>query len=163
MDVVIAPKARRPIWLFLPFVILLPTLIVGYFQEGPVVFFSSALAIGVAAFLLGWYGRVDRKGFRTPPSPSADLAAIAIMDRTAGQVELESGVLTWKPWPKARGRARTLMSVPFSRMTRVVLQEQPSGLTHGVYRVRCEVADGAPLEMRVLGRLEDFSRALRAR
>jgi hypothetical protein len=162
MEVVIEPKARRSVWLFLPFVILLPLLVWSSFKTGPFVLVTSAIAMGGAVFLLARFGRIDRKGFRIPPSPNADLAAIAVMKRTAGQVELGSGVLTWKPWPKMRGRARTRMSIPFSNINRVVLQAQPSGMTRGSYRVRCEVVDGAPVEMLVLGKLDDFSQALRA-
>jgi hypothetical protein len=36
MDVVVEPKAKPSFWLFLPFVILLPGLIEGYFQLEPV-------------------------------------------------------------------------------------------------------------------------------
>jgi hypothetical protein len=159
MDVVVEPKARRPISAYLPLVLVAPAAVFSYFFAGAI--FLVYLAVGVAALLfLLWIGpKINRKGNLPEPSASADLTAVAVLDKVVGQVELDSGMLTWTPWRGRKGKGHSPVAVPLWKISTVALQPLPG--VPSSYRVNCEVEDGSAVEMTLYGDLNDFAHALR--
>jgi hypothetical protein len=141
-------------------VVVLPAAVFSYSFAGPIFFVYVAVVV-VAVLFLVWVGpRINRKGNLPEPSASADLTAVAVLDKVVGQVELDSGMLTWTPWRGRRGKGHSTVAVPLWKISTVALQ--PRWGVHSSYRVRCEVEEGPTIEMTVLGDLNHFSRALLA-
>jgi hypothetical protein len=157
MNVAIEPKAKRRVsgWAFVgP---ALAAMVIGYFAVGPASLIVAVVVFAVVV-LLAWAGpRFNSRVYDRSPSLSAGFAASAIVDHVAGRMGLESGELTWTP--RRQNSGRSVIQFSLSTVSRATLRPLPGIPTS--CRLRCEMHDGASVEMTVFGTCNRLAQALR--
>ena len=158
MNIDIESKAKRriPQWAFVGPAVA--ALLVGYFALGPISLVVAVAVFAVVVVLALWGPRVNDRLYGGLPATTADLLASAVVDHVAGRVQLDQGLLTWKP-RHARSQ-RSALAIPLIDVSRFAIQPLPG--IPATCRLRAEMLDGSTIEMTIFMKCDVISTALRA-